>query len=123
MPAQIIIVHGDHELVSAVLGEVPKAGRSIVAMPDPIQALDVLAASTRVELLITHVDFPQGKPHGVSLARMARLRRPALKVLFVAQPEYRQYTDGLGEFIAIPTNAPAVASAVERLLGGGPSVH
>jgi DNA-binding NtrC family response regulator len=116
MPAKIIMVHDHAELVSETVGKMSGAGHSIIAISDPIAALDTLTASKNAELLITGVHFPAGKPHGISLARMAKVRCPAIKVLFIAPPEAEQYVDDLGEFIAMPADMPTVTGAIARLL-------
>ena len=51
-------------------------------------ALDALENAQRVEVLITRVRFPPGKPNGIALALMARHKRPGIKVLFTARPEF-----------------------------------
>ena len=37
--------------------------------------------------------FPEGTPHGVSLACMARMKKPGVRVLFVARDENREHTE------------------------------
>jgi len=48
-----------------------------------------------IELLVTCPNFPEGRPNGVALARMARTKRPGIKVLFVGPAELEQYAVGL----------------------------
>jgi hypothetical protein len=57
-----------------------------------------------VELLITRVDFSPGKPNGISLARMARYKRPTIQVVFTALPEFAEYTDGLVSRVSNPSH-------------------
>jgi DNA-binding NtrC family response regulator len=119
MPAKIIMVHDQTELISETVGEMSRAGHSIIAMSDPIDALDTLSGSKNAQLLITGVHFPSGKPHGISLARMAKVRCPDIKILFIAPPGAEQYIDDLGEFIPMPADMPTVTGAIARLLGPG----
>ncbi len=82
-------------------------------------AIGALAAAERIELLVTRAVFPEGQPNGVSLARMARIRRPGVKILFVARPENQEHTEGVGEFLATPTTGLKLVEAVDRILTGG----
>jgi len=69
-----------------------------------------------VQLLITRVEFAPGKPHGVALARMARLKLPGIKVLFTALPQYAEHAEGLGAFLPTPVDVADLVAVVERLL-------
>jgi hypothetical protein len=68
------------------------------------------------DLLITRVRFPVGTPHGAALARMARHKRPEIKVLFAAAPEMREHTDGLGEFMPMPVDMQELVEVVAKML-------
>jgi hypothetical protein len=47
-------------------------------------ALDAIEVGSRLRVLVTRVDFGPGKPNGIALARMVRVKRPGTKVVFVA---------------------------------------
>ena len=79
-------------------------------------ALEALKNVRRVEVLIARVRFPLGKPHGVALALMARHKRPGIKVLFTARPEFAEHAEGIGEFMPVPIRLPELVEAVDRLL-------
>jgi hypothetical protein len=81
-----------------------------------MSALDALEEAQRVEVLITRVLFPTGQPNGVALARMARLKRPRIKIIFAALPETREHTEGLGEFLPAPADPVEVAALVGKML-------
>jgi hypothetical protein len=66
--------------------------------------------------MVTKVDFGPGKAHGVSLALMMRSRLPGLKVLFIARPEFKEHTIGIGEFIATPISASDLLATVDRII-------
>jgi DNA-binding response OmpR family regulator len=72
MPAQIVLVHEDTEFSDAVSGALRDAGYVVAVFPDPLVALDAMETAERVELLITHVQFPAGRSNGAALALMAR---------------------------------------------------
>src|ERR1700722_4125591 len=72
MPAPIVIVHDDPVFLDHVATALRNAGQEVAAFDDPMAALDALSAAERVELLITKVGFQPSKPHGVSLALVAK---------------------------------------------------
>ena len=86
-----------------------------------MSATAALHTAERIEVLITRIVFAVGQPHGVALARMALMKRPGVKVLFVAQPEFIAHTEGVGEFLPIWAGPADVVAAVERLLSEAPS--
>ena len=94
MPARIVVVHDDFDFVQSVVASLQAAGYDTVAFSDSMSGIDALEHPKRIELLITRVRFPAGTPNGEALARMARLKRPGIKVLFTSFPEVRQHTDG-----------------------------
>ena len=75
-----------------------------------------MAASSRVRVLVTRVDFGPGKPNGIALARMVRVKRPGTKVVFVAREEYAPHAEGLGVFLPMPFNPDVLVAMVGRLL-------
>lgn len=119
MPARIVIVHDEPDFADSLTAALKSAGHDVAMFTDPTAGLDALDDARRVELLITRVTFPPGKPNGVSLARMARYKRPSIRVLFAALPEFAEHTEGLGEFMPMPVSVPDVMQAVIRLLESG----
>jgi DNA-binding response OmpR family regulator len=116
MPARIVIVHDEPDFAVPLTAALRSKGYDVATFMDPTAGLDALDEARRVELLITCVNFPPGKPNGVSLARMARYKRPGIRVMFTALPEFAEHTDGLGEFVPMPAN---VTQAAIRLLESG----
>ena len=116
MPAQIVIVHDDESFLLAATDVLKEAGYEVAPFNDPMVALDVLAGARTVQLLISRVEFAPGKPHGVALARMTRLKLPGIKVLFTAQSKYAGHTAGLGAFLPMPVDMADFVWVVGRLL-------
>jgi hypothetical protein len=81
-----------------------------------MEALGALEAAEGIELLITRVTFPEGTPNGVSLARMARMKKPAVGILFIARNENREHTEGVGEFLAVPVTGADLVAMADRIL-------
>ena len=53
----------------------------------------------------------------MSLARMGKLRRPNLKVIFAAEPEFAGLVDRDGEVFPHPVDVPTLVARVGQLLG------
>jgi DNA-binding NtrC family response regulator len=119
MPARIVIVHDEPDFADPLTAALRLAGHDVVTFTDPTAGWDALDEARRVEVLVTRVDFSPGKPHGVSLARMARYKQPDIRIVFTALPEFAEHIDGLGEFVPMPANVPDVMLAVIRLLNSG----
>ena len=116
VPARIVIVHDDEAFLMAVASALKEAWHDVAAFSDPVVALDMLIDARTAELLITRMEFAPGKPNGVSLARMARAKRPDIKVLFTALAKYAEHAEGLGMFLPMPVDLVDLMAAVGRLL-------
>jgi DNA-binding NtrC family response regulator len=117
---RIVIVHDDPEFRATAAAALQAAGHDILACSGSMAALDALEGSDPFDLLNTRVTFTAGTPNGVALARMAKMKRPRLRILFAAREENREYTQGVGEFLTVPTTAEEVVATAERLLAGSP---
>lgn len=115
MGVRIVVVHDDPTFRECVVTALQAAGYDIQAFAGSMEAIDALEAG-RLELLITRVTFAEGTPNGVSLARMARMKKPKVRVLFAARDENREHTEGVGEFLAVPVTGPEIVATVERML-------
>jgi DNA-binding NtrC family response regulator len=118
MPAPIVIVLDEADASERTAAMLQAAGYDAISLPDSMAALDAMEGAVRVEVLVTCVDHGAGKPNGVALARMARYKRPGIRILFVGAAEFAQHTDGLGVFIPDPVTAEDVTNAVVRALEG-----
>jgi DNA-binding NtrC family response regulator len=116
MPARVVVVHDDPEFIKRTVTALLVAGHEVAAFSDTMAATAALPTSQRMDILITRMRFPQGQPHGVSLARMTRMKHPGVKVLFVAWPEFTAHAEGVGEFLPIWAGTADIIAAVERLL-------
>jgi DNA-binding NtrC family response regulator len=116
VPARIVFVHDDPSFREPLVAALNAAGHDVARFADSIAAWDALYAANWIEILVTRVQFGPGKPHGVALANSARARRPDVRVLLLALPQFRNDAKGVGLFIPIPANVPEVAETVERML-------
>jgi DNA-binding NtrC family response regulator len=116
MPARIVVAHDEAEFVENTVAALQDAGYDVAAFGDSMSALAALEAAQRVEVLITPVVLPEGRPNGVALARMARMKRPGIKVLFVARPDTQAHTEGVGEFLPAGVTASEIVETVRKML-------
>jgi len=116
MSAPVLVAHDEQETRELAVIALHAAFLEVAGFDDPMAALDAIATDSRVRVLVTSVDFGPGKPHGVALARMVRIKRPSTRVVFVARAEYEPHAEGLGVFLPMPLNPDILVATVSRLL-------
>lgn len=116
MPARIVVAHDDPDFIEGTVMALRNAGYDVAAFVESMSALAALETAQRVEVLITRVLFPEGTPNGVALGRMTRLKRPEVKVLFVARPDTQAHTEGVGEFLPAGATASEIVETVGKML-------
>jgi DNA-binding NtrC family response regulator len=116
MPAPVLVVHNEFDTRELALTALRGAGREVAGFADPMIALDAIETDSRVRVLVTGVDFGQGKINGIALARMMKVKRPGLLAVFVASLEDRPHTEGIGDFLPTPLDSQALVEIVGRLL-------
>jgi len=79
----ILIVDDDVFYRDLVLWILEGAGFRVTAAEDFTVAIEVLEGDERVDMLLADVQLPVGTPNGVTIARMARLRRHKLPIVFM----------------------------------------
>ncbi len=104
MPSHIVVVHDEPDFVEQMVETLTAAGWEAAGFSDPMAAIQAFDDADRIDLLITRVRFGPRKPHGISLALMAKIKRPRIKLLFTASPEYEEQARPLGEFLPLPIN-------------------
>lgn len=116
MPARIVLVHADADFLAQATDALSGHGWDTKGYSTPAEAIKALHHASTAELLITLVEFRTGNPHGIALALMARAKRPALRVLFVAAPELKKHTEGISEVLALSISVPELVKKAARLL-------
>ena len=82
MPAPVVFVHADREFLATAEAALRTAGLGVAAFPSSMAALAALEVAAIGDVLITCADFPKASdPNGISLALVARTRRPDIKVV------------------------------------------
>jgi DNA-binding NtrC family response regulator len=118
MPARIVVVHDDQEFTDQLAVALRSAGHDVATFPDPLASWGALEAARLIEVLVTGMEYAPGRSNGLALARMARSKRPQIKVLFADLPEYAAHAADLGEFLAMPVSVEDTIEAITRLLDG-----
>jgi DNA-binding NtrC family response regulator len=116
MPAPVLVVHDDDDIREQAVAILTAADLFAVGFADPVAALNAVEADSGVRVLVTLVDFGLGKLNGPALARMLRMKRLGVNVVFVALPSHQEHTEGLGEFMPMPLDPYALVDVVGRLL-------
>ena len=116
MPAPVLIVHDNDHMREKALVALRTAGREAIGFSDPTAALDAIEATSRVRVVVTRVNFGEGKLNGVALARMLMIKRLGVKMVFVGLAESLPFADGLGECLPMPLDIEALVESVTRLL-------
>jgi DNA-binding NtrC family response regulator len=117
MPARILVVHDDTGFTERTAAALVAAGYEVSAVTSSMSAIEALEDVRQIEVLVTRVTFPDGQPNGVALALMARVKKPGLKVLFVALAEMQAHTDGVGEFLPTPADPADIVALIGKMLG------
>ena len=120
MEQRVILVHDDAKVLAEMAAALNSNGYEVSAFASTLQALDAIEPADRVDVLVTSVLFPLGTPHGISLAQMAKSKRPEMRVLFTAAPEFADHTAGIGDFLPLPVDPADLVKAVARLIELGP---
>jgi DNA-binding NtrC family response regulator len=116
MPARIVLVHDDQKFLDAAATALRRAGYEVAGFLGSMAALDALQEAKTAELLITRLQFAPGAPNGLSLALIAKTRRPELKVLFTAQSDTTQQALGIGEVVRHPVNLAELVDKAATML-------
>ena len=116
MPAHVVVVHDDLSFLDDIVSALQRADYDVVGFSDSMAALSAIENARRVDVLVTRVKFPEGTPHGVALALMARTKQPGIKVLFTARPDMAPHTEDVGEVLVAPVTAETVLAKVREML-------
>jgi hypothetical protein len=117
----ILLVEDDPMLRHAIDRNLTEAGYAVVAAADTMAALDEIT-TRRIDVLVTDIVMPQGKPHGLALARMARIHRPGFPVMFMTG--YRDIAmkdaDFPGPIFRKPVDIDELLTALGEVFTAGP---
>jgi CheY-like chemotaxis protein len=106
----------DDGLIRMILAEALREyGYKVIEAKNGDEALAVLQAGTRIDLLLTDVQMP-GRLDGISLARQVRQEFPATKIIIAASSIGGLRPDDVNGIFAKPYAVEDVVDHANRLL-------
>jgi hypothetical protein len=116
MRAKIVVLNQELEFLDAATAELTGAGHDVTAFSDPMIFLEVIEVRVGVDLLITAGAFGGKKPHGISVALMAKQRFNAIKVLFTVGPDLAALASEIGWLVPATVGPRELLTAVQHIL-------
>lgn len=98
--ARVLIVEDEDACRYAAKKALTDAGHEVVAASGYLKALEVICADEPLDLLLSDIVHPNGV-NGFALARMARMRRPELKIMYMTGYDLPQ-DEALGKVLKKP---------------------
>ena len=117
---RILFVDDDEAFCYAVATALRSAGFVVSVAPDHHLALEILEGPQPPDLLITDIVMPGGI-NGFALARMARMRRLDLRVLYVTGYDLPM-EEGIGKVLRKPIELDALVAEAQKALAGPPDL-
>jgi CheY-like chemotaxis protein len=116
LPSRILLVDDDQVLGEALAQVLRGAGHEVQLAPDYRLALEVLESNAPVDLLICDIVMPD-RVNGLALGRMARLRRPELKIIYITGHDIPGVEDeALGPVLRKPIDNDLIVAEIKRVL-------
>jgi CheY-like chemotaxis protein len=119
LTARILLVDDDLAFGEAIAGVLRVAGFEVFLAPDYRLALEDLESTRPIDLLITDIVMPK-RVNGVALSRMARMRRPDLKVIYLTAYDIPGVeADAIGPVLCKTVDDEQLIAEVRRVLASG----
>ena len=113
---RILLVDQDEGFAAHAATCLGEAGYDTSVVPDFRRALELIENGQPLDMLIVNTALPYGV-RGSALGRIARMRRPELKILLLATDEAPDALDGeTGQLLRKPFDDAHLVSAAARLL-------
>ena len=80
--ATLLLVDDDLDVLAALANALASMGHRVTQASSGLQALEIIDRKEPIDLLLTDVVMPG--LHGFNLARMAILRRPEIRILYMS---------------------------------------
>jgi CheY-like chemotaxis protein len=118
-PARILVVDDDLAFGDAAAKMLRAAGFEVFVAPDHRLALEDLESTRRIDLLITDIVMPE-RVNGIALSRMAQMRRPGLKVIYLTGYDIPGVEEeGVSPLLRKPIDEGQLVAEVKRVLAAG----
>jgi len=114
----ILVVEDDAQYRRLVTRMLEQAGYRVTAAENFTTAIPVIEGEGALDLLLVDVGMPAGTPHGLSIAKMAELRRSNLKVVYMSGSNPEGYAlFGDRPLLRKPFSARDLIATIEAALG------
>lgn len=114
--AAVLLVEDDEAGRVSLSSLLQRAGYTVHVAPDYRLALSLLEGEQRIDLLVTDIVMPD-RVNGLALARMARLRRPGIKLLYMTGYDIPGLvTEALGPLLRKPFADEEFLSTIRQVL-------
>jgi CheY-like chemotaxis protein len=116
---RILVVDDDPAFGEATARMLRAAGFEVFLAPDYRLALEDLESTRPIDLLITDIVMPD-RVNGIALSRMARMRRPELKVIYLTAYDIPGVEDdAIGPVLRKPIDGEQLVAEVRSALATG----
>jgi len=117
--SRILVVDDDPAFGDATARVLRGAGFEVFLAPDHRLALEDIESTRPIDLLITDIVMPD-RVNGLALSRMARMRRPELKVIYLTAYDIPGVEDeAAGPVLRKPIDEEQLITEVRRVLATG----
>lgn len=82
-PKRVLVVEDNSSFRNMLVRTLQRAGYDAVPAEDFSTAIEIIEREENLHLLLIDVQMPPGTPNGVTLGRMARLRRQRLPMIYM----------------------------------------
>jgi CheY-like chemotaxis protein len=103
----VLLIDDDEAFAYATSKVIRGAGHRVITFTDSRKALRVLETVQDFDVVVADVVMPDGHPNGFAIAQMARVRNPALKVVYISGYELLSRDLAAGEKVLLKPFAPA----------------
>lgn len=114
----VLLLEDDPDFADAAAAAMDAIGLRVLTALDPWAALRHLDSAQPIDLFLADIRMPPGTPHGFAMGRIAKYRRPSLRLLFVTG--YRELAEaetGNKETVLFkPIRPDRLAQEVDRAL-------
>jgi len=117
MSARILLLDDDEGFLYFATKALARAHFDVVESSGYLHALQALESPQGIDLLVTDLFMPKGV-NGFALARMAKLRRPHIKLLYVTAFDVSE-DEADGKILRKPLSEEELVREVKLALGEG----
>ncbi len=115
-PGWLLLVDDDAVFAEAAAKILRAAGYEVMVAPDHRLALQTLEGDGPIDLMVADIVMPD-RVNGLALGRMARLRRPGIKIIYLTGHDIPGIEDeALGPVLRKPIDSIQLVAEVERAL-------